>query len=329
MTKKQIIVKPRPTNIVRKAEKLLLARYALSEFAIKVITTVIAMIDKNDQDFQLYVLKVQNFKEIADDSKGNKGKIGGSAYQQLKDACNELMDKRIEFDDGEEVGFMLTRWIASAEYFVGAGEIEIEISQKLRPLLLQLKEGNYLNYELKNILPLKSTYVIRLYELLKHEYNKVIKYKPNTTAVIHEVNIDWLREHFNIPDTYQYSSGIKLRIFEKAIEQFKQYTDIEISYEESRKRGKKVLAVEFTIRANDRLAYYLKDLRTFISYIRKYHINKDIMITNGMILSVSEKGRIYNKKTQGEYSHKEAQRVWEIWYEMAKNNQLEILNKNI
>jgi len=328
MTKKQIIVKPRPTNIVRKAEKLLMARYALSEFAIKVITTVIAMIDKNDQDFQLYVLKVQNFKELADDNKGNKGKIGGSAYQQLKDACNELMDKRIEFDDSEEVGFMLTRWIASAEYFVGAGEIEIEISQKLRPLLLQLKKGNYLNYELKNILPLKSTYVIRLYELLKHEYNKVIKYKPNTTAVVHEIDIDWLREHFNIPDTYQYSSGIKLRIFEKAIEQFKEHTDIEITYEPSRKRGKKVLAVEFTIRANDGLADYLKDLRTFIAYIRKYHVNEDIVRSGEMIFCVSAKGRIYNRITQREYNHKEAQKAWEKWYEMAKNNQLTILNKN-
>jgi len=325
MTKKQIIVKPRPTNIVRKAEKLLMARYALSELAIKVITTVIAMIDKNDQDFQLYVLKVQNFKELADN---NKGKIGGSAYQQLKDACNELMDKRIEFDDGEEVGFMLTRWIASAEYFAGTGEIEIEISQKLRPLLLQLKEGNYLNYELKNILPLKSTYVIRLYELLKHEYNKVVKYKPNTTAVVHEVNIDWLREHFKIPDTYQYSSHIKERIFEKAVEQFKQYTDIEISYEPSRKRGKKVLAVEFTIRANDRLADYLKDLRTFIAYIRKYHVNQNIWIGEGMILSVSEKGRIYDKISLREYDNKRAQKVWEKFYRLAISDKLKIL-KNV
>lgn len=320
MTKKQVIVKPRSTNIVRKAEKLLTARYALSELAIKVITTVISMIDKSDQDFQLYVIRVQDFKELM----GSKGDIGGSAYKQLKDACNELMDKRIEFDEGAEVGFMLTRWIASAEYFVGAGEIEIEISQKLRPLLLQLKEsGRYLNYELKNILPLRSTYIIRLYELLKHEYNKVTKYKPNTTAVIHEIEIDWLREQFKIPGTYQYSSHIKTLIFEKAIKQFQEHTDIEVTYEPSRKRGKKVLAVEFTIRQNDGLADYLKDLRTFISYVRKYHINKDIHKTNGMILSVSAKGRIYDKKSQKEYTKEKSQIVWEKWYDMAKDGSLD------
>lgn len=317
MTKQQIIVKPKPSNIVRKADKLLTARYLLSQLAIKVITTVIAMISKDDADFKLYVIKAQDFKELTDSKHKNP-------YQQLKDACNELMDRRIEFDDGEDIGFMLTRWIASAEYFVGAGEIEIEISQKLRPLLLQLKEGNYLNYELRNILALRSTYLIRLYELLKHEYNKVVKYKPNTTAVVHEIDIDDLREQFKIPNTYQYSSGIKTRIFDKAVKQFKEHTDIEISWEPSRKRGKKVLAVEFTIRSNDKLAEF-KDLRTFISYIRKYFANQDIWIGQGMILSVSEKGRIYDKRSRKEYDKNEAHKVWENWYNMALNDELKIL----
>jgi len=317
MTKKQVVVKPRSTNIVRKAEKLLTARYALSELAIKVITTVIAMIDKSDQDFQLYVIKARDFKELMNSKHNNP-------YQQLKYACNELMDKRIEFDEGADVGFMLTRWIASAEYFVGAGEIEIEISQKLRPLLLQLKEGNYLNYELRNILPLRSTYIIRLYELLKHEYNKVVRYKPNTTAVVHEIDIDWLREQFRIPNSYQYSSGIKLNIFEKAIKQFQEHTDISISYEPSRKRGKKVLAVKFTIRQNDGLADYLKDLRTFIAYMRKHRVNKDITKSGTTILSISEKGRIYDKKSFKEYDKNKSQIVWERWYSMAKNGELNI-----
>jgi plasmid replication initiation protein len=283
------------------------------------------MISKDDEDFKLYVIKAQDFKELTAPNQ----KLGGSAYKQLIDACNELMDKRIEFDEGEEVGFMLTRWIASAEYFAGAGEIEIEISQKLRPLLLQLKQGNYLNYELGNILALKSTYVIRLYEMLKHEYNKVVKYKPNTTAVVHEINIDWLRNKFKIPTSYQYSSHIKKLIFDKAVKQFKQHTDIEISYVESRKRGKKVLAVEFTIRANDGLSDFLKDLKTFIAYMRKNYVNQDIWQGQGMILSVDTKGRIYNKKTLKEYNYKDAKIVWQKWYELAKENKLLILKQGL
>jgi len=319
MTSQQLIVKPRPTNIVRKADALLKARYSLSELAIKLITTVIAMIDKKDEDFKLYVIKVSEFKELLDENK----KIGGSAYKSLKDACDELASKKIEFDEGANVGFMLTRWIASAEYFAGSGEIELEISQKLRPLLLQLKEGNYLNYELKNILALRSTYIIRLYEKLKHEFNKVVRYKGHTTAT-YEVNIEELRKEFKIPKSYQYSSGIKLRIFDKAVQEFKEHTDIQISYKPSRKRGKKVLSVEFTIRENTAVEPHLRTLRNFISYMRAKHVNKDIWKQDKMILSISEKGRIYNKMNLKEYNKKEAQNVWEAWYKLAQEKKLNI-----
>ena len=318
MAQQQIIVKPRPTNTVRKADKLIRARYSLSAIAIKVITSVIAMINKDDSDFKLYVIKVQDFKELTD----TKGKLGGSAYQQLIDACNELMNKKIEFIDSVDVGFMLTRWIASAEYFAGTGEIEIEISQKLRPLLLQLKEGNYLNYELKNILPLKSGYVIRLYELLKHEYNKVARYKGHTTAT-YEIDIDEFRNDFKIPDSYRYDN-IKTQIFNKAVKELKEHTDIDISYEPSRKRGKKVLAVEFTIRENTHIEPNLKTLNSFIDYMRKYKINQDIYKGQGMILSISEKGRIYDKKTTREYNKNQSQEVWEKWYKLAKDNKLQV-----
>ena len=318
MTQQQIIVKPNRHNTVRKAEQLLNARYSLSQLAIKIITTVISMISKDDEDFKLYVLKVQDFKELTETKHKNP-------YKQLRDACDELLNKKIEFDDGEDVGFMLTRWIASAEYFAGAGEIEIEISQKLRPLLLQLK-GNYLNYELGNILALRSNYLIRLYELLKHEYNKVVRYKSSTTAVVHEIEIDWLRKQFKIPSSYRYND-IKRLILDKAVKQFAEHTDILVSYVESRKRAKKVLAVEFTIRANDKLAIHLKDLRTFIEYMRKNYVNQDIWIGQGMILSISPEGRIYDKKTAKEYDKNKAQRVWEKWYELAKEDKMPIFNQ--
>jgi len=313
----KIEIDPKPSNIVRKAEALLRARYSLSKLAIKLITIIISMLSKDDADFKIYIIKITNFKELT-------GTDSKNIYADLRSASDELLTKKIEFDD-KNVGFMLTRWIASAEYSIGSGEIEIEISQKLKPLLLQLKDGNYLNYELKNILALKSTYVIRLYELLKHQYNKIKKYKGHTVAT-YEVYIENLREEFKIPSSYQYSSHIKKLIFEKSIKQFKEYTDIEITYKETKKRGKKVIAVEFTIRENTiHLMDYLKNIQTFIAHIRTKFVNKDIMEHQGMILSISENGRIYDKRTLKEYNKDEALQVWNIWFDLAKSDNLPIL----
>ena len=308
MIDKQIIVKPDKHKIVRKADKLLNARYSLSSLAIKIITTIISMIDKNDSDFHLYILKVQDFKG------GNNGKLGGKEYKEFIDACNELMDKRIEFDDGGKVGFMLTRWIASAEYSAGSGEVEVEISQKLRPLLLQLKEGNYLNYELGNILALKSGYIIRLYELLKHEFNKVVKYKANTTAIIHEVYIDDLREQFKIPNSYFYKD-IRINILDKAVEQFDK-TDLAIEYVVSRKRGKKVLAVEFTIRKKDTDDYATK--RKFVDYMRANYVNIDFVKEVG----INDKGYLFDKQTFQQFNKNEADKIWSKLFEMYQNKEL-------
>lgn len=323
--KSNIIAQPKESNIIRKSEALLMARYSLSEIAIKMITIVISLIDKDDEDFKLYTLKVQEFQELMD----NNRKIGGSSYKQLKDACDELADKKIEFDEGSNIGFFISRWIASAEYFPGTGEIEIEISQKLKPLLLQLKEGRFLNYELKNILPLRSTYVIRLYELLKHEYNKVSKYKKGISAVIYEIYIDKLREEFKIPNSYQYSSHIKRLIFDKAVVQFAKYTDIKISYAPSRKKSKKVLAVEFTICLNDDIQSHLRDLRSFISFIRKNYINvtliqaKDKNSNQLMDIACGEDKTLYDKRGK-RFDNKRSQEIWESLYKKARENELEI-----
>jgi len=309
MINKQVLVKPDKHKIVRKADKLLNARYSLGSLAIKIITTVISMINKEDSDFHLYVLKIQDFKGVT-----NNGKLGGKEYKEFIDACNELMDKRIEFDDGEEVGFMLTRWIASAEYSAGSGEVEVEISQKLRPLLLQLKEGNYLNYELGNILALKSGYVIRLYELLKHEFNKVVRYKPNTTAVVHEIYIDDLREQFKIPESYRYDN-IRINILNKAVKQFEN-TDLKIDYKVSRKRGKKVLAIEFTIRKKDTDDYATK--RKFVDYMRANYINSDFIKEVG----INDKGYLFNKQTLQQFNKNDADKIWSKLFEMYQNDEL-------
>ena len=66
---------------------------------------------------------------------------------------------------------MQATWIASADYRYGEGCVNIELSQQLRPHLLNLKE-RFTKYFLRYALALKSTYAVRLYELLK-QYEKI------------------------------------------------------------------------------------------------------------------------------------------------------------
>ena len=122
---------------------------------------------------------------------------------------------------------------------------------------------------------------------------------------------------------------LKKNILDKAVKQFKEHTDIEISYVESRKRAKKVLAVEFTIRANKRYDDdYLSSLKNFIAYIRENYTNQEIDI-NESYLCVLVDGYIMDVRTMNILNKNEAKIVWERWYQMAKNDELYCLKNKM
>lgn len=303
-------------HLVKKDNNLVFARYKLSELSIKVLSTVVSMIRKDDKDFKVYELSIADFKELL-------GSSSNKMYDEVQTIAQELMLKPMTIPR-EGVGFLTVNWIASTEYMPDSGVLEFEISPKLKPYLIELS-GGFLKYELKNILALKSPYVIRLYELLKHEYNKVNNYTGNK-VVSYEIELQELRDLFEIPMSYQYSSGVKLRILDKAVKQFSEKTDITMKYQEH-KRGRKVHKIEFTIRENTGQDTFLQERKDFIKYMRTHYTNQNIQETQGMILSISDKGHIYNKKTLREYTKKDANTVWSIWFDMAKEDKLLILKQ--
>jgi plasmid replication initiation protein len=302
-------------HLVKKDNNLVFARYKLSELSIKVLSTVVSMIRKDDKDFETYSLSIADFKELL----GTKHK---DMYAEVQTIAQELMSKPMKIPQ-DKGGFLVVNWIASLRYEPNSGVIDFKIAPDLKPYLIELS-GGFLKYELKNILALKSPYVIRLYELLKHEYNKVNNYTGNK-VVSYEIELEELRNLFEIPISYAYKD-VRIRILDKAVKQFSEKTDITMKYQEH-KRGRKVHKVEFTIRENTGQDTYLQDRKDFIKYMRTHHVNQDIQETQGMVLSISDKGRIYNKKTLREYAKKDSDTVWSLWFKMAQEDKLLVLKQ--
>jgi len=307
MSPKLQMVNIKSGHVVKKAEDLLLARYDLSELSIKLMSVLIAMLRKDDAEFaHRYILRISDWKELT-------GLTGRSVYENLLRSAKELQDNPIMIKRPK--GWLVLNWLASFEYIEESGEIELEISSKLKPYLIELQE-RFLQYGIENILPLRSSYVIRLYELLKHEYNKIINYN-NQKAVIYEISISEIRHKFVIPNSYRYND-IKKNIIIKAQKQFKEKTDIQIEYKEI-KRGRAVNSIEFTIRSNNKGSNdYLKDLKSFISFYRKNKINETLYDDGKICLSISEDGRLYDKYTAQEYDKDQALVVWKKLYEREK-----------
>ena len=226
---------------VKKADIVVKARYKLNPLSLKFITTLISTIKKSDEINELYIFKVKDFQELIQLKRKD-------LYWAVKEALKELLEKPIYIPKPKsknDNSFLILNWVASAEYKDGEGLIEFEISNKLRPYLLEAQE-KFLKYKLENILPLKSSYSIRLYEILKDWYEMNKRYRNKAEKII---KLDELREILEIPKSYQYSSHIKKRILEKSQKELELYTDIVFDFEEI-KTGKKITHLKLNIQEN-------------------------------------------------------------------------------
>ena len=222
---------------VKKSEAIVKARYKLSPLAIKFISVIISNLRRSDDINEEYVLKVKDFKELT----GQKTK---RIYELIDEALNDLLKNPLTIPLGDEKNSILkANWVSGAVY--NEGEVRFMIYPKLRPFLLEVKE-KFLKYKLENILPLKSSYVIRLYEILKDWFELNNRYGNKTEKII---SVDEFREVLEIPRSYQYSSHIKKLILKKAQSEFETYTDIVFDFEEI-KSGRKITHLKFLIKPN-------------------------------------------------------------------------------
>jgi plasmid replication initiation protein len=127
-------------------------------------------------------------------------------------------------------------WLASAEYFIGQGYMELEFSPKLKPYLLQLKE-RFTTYRLHNVMQLRSVYSIRIYELLK-------QYALIGTRLF---ELDDLKFILGIEkNEYEKYGHFKSKVLKVAQKELNEKTDISFEFEEI-KSGRKVAKINFII----------------------------------------------------------------------------------
>lgn len=220
-------------RVIKKSNRLVEGIYDVTLWEMRVLLIMLSRISRYDNDFKEYTLDLKDFKkefDLAND---------GRAYQRIKKACDDLMEKKIivrnKLEDGtvEETKINMitdyTRNLNRSTY------IKISFHPKMKPYLLQLKT-EFLKYEFKNVAKLPTPYAIRIYELAK-------QYQVIGNRMI---DISELKTMLRVENKYKQYSHLRTRILEPSIIHINEYTDINLSYEEI-KSGKKVVKLKFII----------------------------------------------------------------------------------
>ena len=236
MDKKELVKvdKVNKNAIATMHNKFIEARYKLTLEEQRIFLSLVSLIQPDDEDFKDYKISVKAIAELI----GTKHK---NMYRVLNEATDRLMKRIIKIetiDENDKKMFEKFAFISYAKYKEGEGYLIVSIDKHLKPYLLQLKE-QFSKVPLKYLFRLRSTYAVRLYELLKQYENTGyrVDYLPD------------LREMLGVePEEYPRFDNFDRRVLKQAIEEINEKTDLEVSYKK-KKTGRRITHIEFEIRS--------------------------------------------------------------------------------
>lgn len=220
------------TSLVYKSNALIEASYRLSVYEQRIILGCIAQVRRDAPltDQHLYTVTAQEVADLAG--------IGvKTAYRDLKAAAERLFRREVTLHEAPNgkggAKVRLTRWVQEVVYQEDQGTVALRFSQPMVPYLSQLTE-QFTRYALADVAHMDSAYGIRLYELL-------CQWRE---AGQREVEMDWLRDAFQLEGRYGRLADFKRWVIEPAVEQINKHSSLWVKWEQ-RKAGRRVSHIIF------------------------------------------------------------------------------------
>lgn len=219
--------------VIKKSNKLIEAKYRLSPFESKLMALVISgvRIDKKCTLFRYRVADLGTFFDVEHHE----------IYAILEEAVTRLNTRELKIKK-ENGDYLIATWVASAEYLKNQGVIEIEISQKLLPYLIDIKK-HFTSYPFLSVSNFKSSYSFRLYELVKQW--------PYEQLGFREIELTELKGFLDLSSTqYEKYSAFKRYILLTAQKEVNEKSDLTFSFQEI-KEGRKITKIKFIIQTKE------------------------------------------------------------------------------
>ncbi len=193
----------------------------------------------NDKDFELCEMPTSEILgEVLDHESFEN-------YTYIAKLCNSLL-KRVFIDETRTIDpttnkeiheFVGMPMFQKLKYKQGEAIIKYQLNESLRPYLLGLKK-NFTQIPLQHILPIKSGYAIRIYQMLLSEL------KQNRNEV--EMELLYLQDVLCVPKSMYAWIDFKRNVLEPSLKEINATTDIVADYRPLKER-QKIVKLEFQL----------------------------------------------------------------------------------
>ena len=158
----------------------------------------------------------------------------GVAYEALKNAADNLFERKITFLDDEKPIRYKVRWVGLSVYHDGEGWIELEWASTIVPYLFGLQK-HFTTYQLQQASALRSIYSWRLLELLS-------QFKSQGWA---EYTIEGFKAVMETPPSLSDFAQLKRRVIEPAVRELIEKDGWEIQWQPIKVGQWKVKGIRF------------------------------------------------------------------------------------
>lgn len=282
--------KPCNRNVIQYDKSLatLTTSAPLSLIESKLVFTVIAQIDYNDEDFKNYKINATELSsEIYNELKieaRKKSKLKNKIItplelakdksKQLEIFCKNMMSKTLNLPVENNLDFDIVSWFSNFNYKSDEDIIYCNFHPKLKPYLIEFKNNHFKKVFANNILRFKSKYTHKFYLLLKTT--------PNSEQYVYleqfknEIPLDYIRKLLGIEnDEYKLYADLKRFVLNKMIDDLKEIAEVYFEFKEI-KKGKKVEKLKIKVIYKDRAQKEQDESATRTDFDDEYKKDTDL-----------------------------------------------------
>lgn len=164
-----------------------------------------------------------------------------TAYQALKDACDDLFARQFSYQSLSEKGNIInhkSRWVSEVAYIDNEAVVRLIFAPAIVPLITRLEE-QFTKYEIQQISNLTSAYAVRLYEIL-------IAWRSTGKTPL--ITMYDFRQKIGVLETeYKRMYDFKKYVLDIALKQVNEHTDITVKVEQH-KTGRSITGFSFSFK---------------------------------------------------------------------------------
>lgn len=225
--------------LVYKANELIEGKYALTTVAQKIAAGVLSKVNPTDDSaLPTFSLTLKELSTIS-------GVSEGVLRNKLSSYTHELKAVVIELRKVGQLSYQQVSLFRKFAYDDDTRALKVIFEDEMEQYIRNFS-GNFTKYQISQIQKLKSSYAVRLYEIMRMVYNR---HKRKATPV-YSISVAELKKMLGISDnSYKHPSDLRRRVLDLAKKELKEKSDIYFEFEFVR-TGRSVTDIRFEIFPN-------------------------------------------------------------------------------